>query len=409
MSVTGIIVEYNPLHNGHIYHIDKVKQITCCNYLIAVMSGNFVQRGEPAIINKWARTKTALLSGIDLVIELPTIYSISSAEGFAYGAVSILNSLGIVDNICFGSEIGNIDTLYYISEILYKEPYEYRYLIKKYIKNGLSYPAAMEQSLYKYIIDKNVVNVNIKDIENLLKNPNNVLSIEYIKSLLKLNSKIKPFTIKRIVNSYNDINLTGCISSATSIRKNIYNDNVINTMPKYSYEIFMDEKNMGRAPITINDFSNLILYKLRTENINYISSILDVNEGLENKIKKACEDTNSVEELINKIKSKRYTQARIKRILLYSLLGITKDYLESRIKCPANYIRILGFNNNGKKLIKEIKSKCNLPIITNPSQDDIGLLDIDIKATDIYVLSYKNELYKYAKQDLKTPPIIFND
>lgn len=406
MSVTGIIVEYNPLHNGHIYHINKTKQITGCKYIVAVMSGNFVQRGEPAIINKWARAKAALLSGIDLVIELPTIFSISSAESFAFGSISILNSLGIVDNVCFGSEVGDIDKLYYISKILYQEPEEYRYMLKKYIKSGLSYPAARQYSLYKYIIDKNDVNVNTNDIEKLIKNPNNILSIEYIKALLTLNSNIKPYTIKRIISSYNDEKLSGCISSATAIRKSFYDEIIKTSLPQYSYKILEEEKNNGRAPITIDDFSNIILYKLRTEGLDYISSILDVNEGLEYKIKKASEDSSSISDLIKKIKSKRYTESRIKRILIYSLLGITKEYWKNNIKSDLKYIRILGFNSNGKKLLKEIKTKSNISIITNPSQKDSILLEMDIKATDLYVLGYKNIIYKYAKQDLKTPPII---
>ncbi|SKA92290.1 Predicted nucleotidyltransferase [Caloramator quimbayensis] len=406
MTTTGIIVEYNPLHYGHIYHLNKTKQLTNCDSIIAVMSGNFVQRGEPAIINKWARTKAALLSGVDLVIELPVIYSISSAEGFAFGAVSILNSLGIIDNLCFGSEIGNIDKLYYISKILYEEPEEYKYILKKYIKSGLSFPSARQQSLYKYIIDKNDVNVNINDIENIIKNPNNILSIEYIKSLIKLRSNIKPYTIERIINSYNDENLTGMISSATSIRKNIYNEEIKNALPEYSYEIIKNEEKNGRAPITIDDFSNILLYKLRSEEINYISSIADVSEGLEYKIKRASEDSVSINELIENIKSKRYTSARIKRILLYSLLGITKEIYDKKKKQPAEYVRILGFNSRGKELIKSIKEKSSIPLITNPSQKDTNILELDIKATDFYVLGYKNKIYTSAKQDLKVPPVI---
>lgn len=406
MSTTGIIVEYNPLHNGHVYHLNKAKQLTNCDSIIAVMSGNFVQRGEPAIINKWARTKAALLSGADLVIELPVIYSTSSAEGFAFGAVSILNSLGIIDNICFGSEIGDIEKLYYISKILYEEPEEYKYILKNYIKSGLSFPLSRQKSLYKYIIDKNDVNVNIKDIENIIKNPNNILSIEYIKSLIKLNSKIKPYTIKRIVNNYNDEKLTGIISSATSIRKNFYNEEIKNALPEYCYEIIKEEISNGRAPVILNDFSNILFYKLRYEDIKFISSIVDVSEGLEYKIKRASEDSISINELIENIKSKRYTSTRIKRILIYSLLGITKEIYQSKIKSPAEYIRILGFNNKGKEIIKEIRKKCPLPIITNPSNKDIHFLEYDIRATDLYVLGYKNNIYTHAKQDLKVPPVI---
>lgn len=402
MSITGIIVEYNPLHNGHIYHLTKARQISGCSNIIAVMSGNFVQRGEPAFINKWSRTKIALDAGVDLVIELPVIYSNSSAEGFSFGAVSILNNLGIVDNICFGSELGNLDELSIIADVLLEEPHEYKSFLQTHLKSGISYPSARQNALSDYI---KIKNLPIADIQNVVFNSNNILSIEYLKSLKRLSSKIKPYTIQRINNKYNDENITGLISSATAIRKNFDNPLVVQSLPKFSYDIINKELKEGKGPVSLSNFSDLILYKLRDMDVDYIKNLIDVNEGLENRIKKSAENSKTVLELINSIKNKRYTTTRIQRILINALLGITKD-LHSKVQSPPEYIRILGFNSNGKKLINQISKKCPLPIITNPSNKDINLLKYDINATDTYVLGYENSEYKLGRQDLKIPPII---
>lgn len=409
MSVAGIVVEYNPLHNGHIYHIIQTRLMTKCDYIVAVMSGNFVQRGEPALLNKWSRTKTALFAGVDLVIELPVIYSTSSAEGFAFGAISLLNSLGIVDSICFGSEIGEIEKIKTIADILSEEPFEYRKLLQKHLRSGLSYPSARQNSLINYIIDKNAFNANSKEIEEIIANPNNILAVEYLKALNKLNSNIKSYTIKRIGSGYNENMMAGSISSATAIRNNIECKEIIKqAIPEYTYEIILDNIHNGTAPVTLENFSDLILYRLRQSSTHEIENLVDVSEGLRHKIKRAAEDSRDVNELIDRIKNKRYTSTRIKRILIYSLLGITKNRALIKIKSPAEYVRVLGFNNKGRELLKQIKNNCHLPIITNPSSKELKLIEFDVKATDIYVFGYKNSFYKTAKQDLKTPPVIVN-
>lgn len=405
MKVTGVIVEYNPLHNGHIYHLNKTKELTSCDYVVAVMSGNFVQRGEPAFVNKWARTSMALLSGIDLVLELPTIYSLSSAEGFAFGAISTLDKLGVIDSICFGSESGNINELMMLSKILAEEPQEFKISLEKYLKLGVSFPAAREKALYDFMNNNYSNTEENSRLTKILNNSNNILAIEYLKSLYRLSSKISAFTIPRINNKYNEEKLTGNISSATSIRKNLLlQNNVKQSIPDYVYDILQKEIKRGCGPLLLNNFSDIIMYKLRNLNLTDILEILDVSEGLENKIKKACENTTNVNDLIDLVRTKRYTTTRIQRILIYTLLNIKKDAL-NLIKSPASYIRVLGFNDNGKKLLKEIKKKCPLPVITNPSANDIDMLKYDISATDIYVLGYSNYEYKEARQDLKKPPI----
>ncbi|MCX7903723.1 MAG: nucleotidyltransferase [Caloramator sp.] len=398
MKATGIIVEYNPLHNGHIYHLEQTKKITNCDYIVAIMSGNFVQRGEPALINKWARAEAALKAGIDLVIELPVIYSISSAENFAYGAIAILNKLKIIDSICFGSESGSLEPLFKISQILADEPKEYKNLLRNYLKQGLQYPKAREFALNTYF----------KDTNNLLQTSNNILGIEYLKALIKLNSNIKPYTIKRIKNNYNDINITSNIASATSIRHNLDNCELIKTtMPHFSFEIIQREKKLGRGPINIENLKDLILYKIRSLTTSELSKIHDISEGLENKIKYAAEESSTIEDLLNLVQSKRYTRTRLQRILLYILFDITREVYLQNTK-EINYIRILAANSNGRKILKYIKDNelVDIPIIINPSRYDKDLLSLDIKATDIYVLGYSNPEYKTAKQDLKNKPVL---
>lgn len=405
MNVTGIIVEYNPLHNGHVYHISKTKELTGCDYIVGVMSGNFVQRGEPALVNKWARTKMALKAGIDLVIELPFIYSTSSAEGFAFGAVSTLDSLGLIDNICFGSEAGDTKFLEYIAQILANEPKEYKNFLHNYLKEGISYPSARQNALFEYFRLKIPGFIDEKELVNILGSSNNILGIEYLKAIYRLSSNIKPFSIKRMHNSYNEVSLTGNISSATSIRKNINDDAIIDALPDYVYRILENERTIGRCPVALSSFSNLILYKLRNSNLDFIKSLLDVGEGLEYKIKRGAECSRNIYELIDFVKNKRYTVTRIQRILLYSLFNITKE-INNSIKSPVEYIRVLGFNENGRMLLKKGKKNASVPIITNPSYRDLEMLKYDINSTDIYVLGYENEQYKSGKQDLKIPPVI---
>lgn len=405
MKVTGIVVEYNPLHNGHIYHINKTRQLTGCDYIVAVMSGNFVQRGEPSLVNKWAKTEMALKSGIDLVVELPFIYSTSSAEGFAFGAVSTLDSLGFIDNICFGSETENFKLLEYVAQTLANEPNEYKTLLRGYLKEGISYPSARQNALIHYYNMKGSTFCKDEELIEILGSSNNILSLEYLKSIYRLSSKISAFSIKRTHNSYNQSSLTGSISSATSIRKNINNDDIIHTLPDYVYTILQREKKSGRCPVTLSNFSDLILYKLRDSDLNFIKNLPDVGEGLENKIKKGAESSNDIYELIDNIKNKRYTSTRIQRILLYSLLGLAKE-IKTSIKSPVKYIRVLGFNENGRMLLRLANKSATVPIITNPSYKDSEMLKYDIHSTDIYVLGYENQEYKSAKQDFRIPPVI---
>ena len=392
-KVLGIIAEYNPFHNGHLYHLNKSKQLTNADYTIAIISGNFTQRGDTSIINKWDKTEAILENGVDLVIELPLVYSISSAENFADGAIKILDSLGVVDYVSFGCETTDIDCLNNISNTLFNEPEEYKKILNQELSNGISYPKARQIAIEKYL--------NISS--DALSMPNNILAIEYLKALKKYKSSISPIFIKRIDNGYNDTEYKNNIASATAIR-NIIKENRIdelkNLVPNNSYSILYNAIKQNATVIDLSCFEKEIIYTLRKMSVDEISNLSDVSEGLEFSIKKSTNSCSNLNDLLNSIKSKRYTKTRLQRILLYSLLDITKKDIELSKKVLP-YIRVLGFNDNGKELISEIaKNKPNLEIITSlkkfidTNNDNTlkTLIDKDILATNIYTLGYKSPL-----------------
>ena len=392
-GVLGIVSEYNPFHNGHIRHLEISKQLTNADFTIAVMSGNFVQRGDTALVDKWTRTEMALKAGIDLVIELPTLYAISSAENFADGAVKILNSLGIVDYISFGSEIGELAPLNEVASVLYKEPKEFSSLITAQIKSGLSYPKAREIAISQYFGSS-------KKYSEVLGNPNNILGIEYIKSLKRHRSHIQPLTIKRDYSDYNSNSVKNGIASATAIRTMIQNKkNVHYVVPYETYELLDEQIKSNKIIPDLSVFEKEIIYTLRKLTLQEIAELPYVSEGLENKIKAAANNFNNLKDLIDNIKSKRYTQSRIQRILLYALLNITeKDINMSRKTNP--YIRVLGFNKHGKKIVSAIaKANPKLNIIVSvkkfmEASNNTSLknmLSKDIFATNVYTLGYKSE------------------
>ena len=278
-GILGIVSEYNPFHNGHMHHLQLSKQLTKTDFTVAVMSGNFVQRGDTALVDKWTRTEMALRAGVDLVIELPTVYALSSAENFADGAVKILNSLGVVDFISFGSEIGEIAPLSEVANILYKEPKEFSSLITTQLRSGLSYPKAREIALSQFFGSS-------QKYSDIVSNPNNILGVEYLKSLKKHRSSIKPLTIKRDYADYNSKTEKNGIASATAIRTMIQNNkNVHRVIPYETYELLDECINEGKVVHSIAAFEKEIIYSLRKMPLSEIAMLPDVSEGLENKIK----------------------------------------------------------------------------------------------------------------------------
>ena len=397
MKAIGIVVEYNPFHNGHLYHIARSKQETDAKYVIAVISGNFVQRGNTSIVNKWTKARMALLNGVDLVIELPTVYSISSAENFAEGAIKILNSLGIVDTLSFGMEANDIATLNNIANVLYNEPKDYVTILSHELKKGNSYPKARENALLMYLND-------IKRYANVLSGSNNILGIEYLKAMRKTKSTITPIGIKREKVLYNDKYIVDEFASATAIRKMLMTkelNDISKVMPRNSYLLLGEELKKGHYVIDLSRFEKEIIFTLRKMTSEEIAKLPDVSEGLEHSIKNAADSCNTLNELINIVKTKRFTQTRIQRILLYALLGIDKRLMEiSKKHTP--YVRVLGFNNKGKELISEmmhLNPKLNVVTSVKKYIDTVAnkslkeMLEKDILATNIYTLGYYSDSY----------------
>ena len=394
-KVLGIVAEYNPFHNGHMYHLNRAKEESGAQNSVCIMSGNFVQRGNSSIVNKWKKAEMALLSGIDLVIELPTLYSLSSAEGFSMGAIKVLNSLGIIDAISFGTETDDFAALNNIASVVCEEPKEYKDTLNEELKKGISFPKARENALLK------VFNGNER-YHDIINAPNNILAIEYLKALKKIKSTIQPLPVKREKVYYNDNMIVDEFASATAIRKLVKDKSfgdVRKVVPITSYEILSQENEAGNTVIDINSYGKEIIYMLRKMSIKEIADLPDVNEGLENNIKNAANLTNNLNDLINSVKSKRYTQSRIQRILICALLGITKKDMDMAKKTMP-YIRVLGFNEKGKELLSRI-SKVNpkLQVITsvrkfkdsNTNKYYNRMLDIDMFATDIYSLACQSD------------------
>ena len=394
-KVLGIVAEYNPFHNGHLYHALKSKQEASADFCVAVIGGNFTQRGEPSMIDKWSKAEAALLNGVDLVLELPTLYATSSAENFADGAIKLLDSLKIVDVLSFGAETSDISILNDFAEVLYKEPRQYKTLLSSELKKGISYPKARENALMMYLN-------GIRKYLNVLSSPNNILGIEYLKALKKNKSRMQPISIERTSSGHNDVYFYGDIASATAIR-NLANEDEIfeveNLMPESSYSILKQCINHGHILNSLSTYEKEIIYSIRMMDIKEISDFQDVSEGLENLLKKAADSCNNLNDLIKIVSSKRYTETRIQRILLYILLDITKKDI-SLSKKITPYARILGFNEKGKQLISQIvDANPRIEFVSSvkkylkecPDKNLLHMLEKDILATNIYTLGYTGE------------------
>lgn len=412
-KVVGIIAEYNPFHNGHLYHLLQAKDLAQADYVVAVISGNFTQRGDTSIVDKWTKAYMAICGGCDLVLELPTVYSISSAENFASGAIKILDSLKIVDSIAFGAEASDLATLNNIANVLYTEPKGYTNILTHELQKGISFPSARENAILMYLND-------IKRYANILNSPNNILAIEYLKALKTQKSNMNPIMVKRSKVYYNDDRIVDDFASATAIRKLIkrreYED-LRKVVPRSTYKILSRQIRDGNIVLGLENFEKEIIYTLRKMSIREIANLPDVSEGLENLIKNSADNCNDMSKLIANIKSKRYTQTRIQRILLYALLGIDKKMMEDSKKVTP-YVRVLGFTNKGKELISEInKRNPKINMITSvkkfieknnkPSNRTImQMLQKDIFATDVYTLGFDFE--SKANLDFTNNMIITN-
>ena len=344
MVKVGIICEYNPFHNGHKYHIDKIKEMFPDSMIILAMSSCFTQRGDVSIINKWDKTKIAIDNGVDLVVEIPTKFVVQSADTFAK-AVDILNYLDC-DYLVFGSETNNVDKLIEICNI--QNSKEYNKAVKDYIDKGMSYKNALFKALKPY---------GINDIE-----PNDTLGVSYIKRIQALKSKIVPVTIQR-TNNYNSNELDSEIISANAIRDNINNIDIKKYVPKNAIVKYYTPS-----------YFELLKYKIISD--DGLEEYNLVDEGIENRLKKCVNECNSIEELIDKVKTKRYTVNKLKRMFVSILLSFKKDENDKDVK----YLRILGFNSIGQKYLNNIKKNIQIPIYTKFNKE----LEFELKVTNIY-------------------------
>lgn len=364
MTVAAIICEYNPFHRGHQFHIEETKRQTHADAIVAVMSGNFVQRGEVAVYPKEVRAKAAILGGADLVIELPAVFSTASAEFFAKGAIGIINALGIVDYLSFGAETPDVDKLFDIAQILADEPRDFCNKLKEYSKSGLSFPTARAKS---------VGDLLGSEAEGILSSPNNILGIEYLKACITSNSCITPISIPRKGADHDSASTSSGIASATYIRSLLKCNNPdlsFAYVPDFAQKLFSES-----VPHFVDEIEKAIICELLKMPAKNLKSISDVSEGLENRIKSAALTESTLDALIDSIKTKRYTHSRIRRIILSAFLGIT----DADRRQEPSYIKVLDHNEVGQKLIGTAKKAATLPIVRNTSQVN-KLADPKIKA-----------------------------
>ena len=395
MKITGLITEYNPFHNGHLYHIKKAKEITGADAVIVIMSGNFVQRGAPAIMPKRLRTEIALNAGVSLVIELPVCYATGSAEYFASGAISILDSLGCIDSICFGSECGDYKKLEHIAKILADEPEAYRLSLKNQLKTGLSFPKARQNGLKEYSKDDS--------LDEILEHPNNILGIEYIKALYLQKSPIKAYTIKRIVSDYHDTSIKEKYSSASAIRGLLGNISLSEISTKLKSQVppsctRLLETTYGiRYPVYSNDFSLLLKYRLLTETKESLVQYMDITEELANRITNHINEFISFEQFCDLLKTKDITYTRISRALLHIILNIRKkdiDIYKEHGYCQ--YAIILGFRKEDAAIFKHLKNHSSIQLITRLTQiDELDCASKKMAETDIFA----SNLYESVATD----------
>jgi len=394
VKITGIICEYNPFHNGHAGHIKKTRRlINDETAIVCIMSGNYVQRGDIAVFNKHKRAETAVMNGADLILELPTPYVLMSAEGFADAGIRILDALNICDHISFGSEANDINLLKDTAEIIMSN--KAGAITKEQLDEGVSYASA-QQHAANILMGKNA---------DVFKSPNNVLGIEYLKALKRIDSKMKPVTVSRTGGEHDSD--TGC--SASAIRKILLSGDIPEALlPDSVIEICKREILSGRGPVSIENAEQALLSRLRA--VSDFSEILGISEGLDQRFKKNVSAEPTIESILMKIKTKRYPMSRLRRILICAALNITKEY---KIITPP-YIKVLAMNDTGMNILKQARKKAKLPIITKPAavsklcETSKKLFNLESSATDLYTLAYQNKNERTGSSEWRTSPVIIN-
>lgn len=407
MNALGLIVEYNPFHNGHLYHLTESKKEANAEVVIAVMSGYFLQRGEPALVSKWTRTKMALQNGVDIVVELPYAFSTQSAELFAKGAVSILDSL-FCHSLCFGSELGKVEPFLKTRRLLMEKQPQYEDLLKKALQQGYSYPKAKSIAFAQVMEgEKELVD---------LSQPNNILGYQYIHALETLQSEIVPRTIKRIGGGYNDEALhETTISSATSIRKALFEQKDLPSLREYvpapTYDQLYEYEQSFHLFHRWDNYFPYLKYAILTKSNEELAEIYEMEEGLEFRMKAKIREANSFYPFIEAVKTKRYTWTRLQRVCVHILTNTKKDCMkETSSFLRAPYIRLLGMNKKGQLYLNSIKKKLEVPVISKLSAYDLPLLQLDIKASNVYSLAFQKHVQTdFLNKEYSTPPLRYDE
>ena len=411
MQAVGIIIEYNPFHNGHQWHINAAKKQSGCPSVIGVMSGNFVQRGEPAIFDKWKRAEMAIRGGADLIIELPTVFAVRSAQYFAAGSIRLLDSLGIVNSICFGAEHADLILLKKIAAATREQKIMKDMHI--HLKSGNTYAAALGQSLEDYYhIPPDVI-----------KSPNNILAVEYLRAIEAFAPNLIPIPVTRQQSQYHDTAITAPFASATAIRQELLNsmsitDEIKSVIPLTTLTILQQALTAERGPVSYSNFYNIALAKLRSSNLEQLEQLPNVTEGLHYKIRDCALQAANIGQFFSLLKSKRYPYTRLQRIIIHALLGTTQKQLTAFDESGPLYARVLAFNHQGRLLLKYMNQHSNIPIITKtthflnskerghhhltPLQE---MLSVDTLASDLYALGMPPSNWNIGGWDFRYPAL----
>ncbi len=405
MNVVGIIAEYNPFHNGHLYHVRESKKEAKSECAVAVMSGNFTQRGEPALLDKWTRASLAVKNGVDLVFELPFVYACNNAEYFAYGAVLLLKGLGAVTHLSFGSEHKELSDLMRTASILSCETAEYKEALRFNLSKGVSFPKAR----YDALCD---CGHNVE--ADILKSPNNILAVEYLKQLIVQNSPMIPISISRMGSGYHDLRISGSMAGASAIRRCFISgqdyDRLGDVVPHETQEAlgFISPSEI----VSMENFFPLLMYRIRTASKERLAEIISSGEGLENRLKQAVKKARTSKEILGHVKSRRYTETRINRLLIHTIMGLYRDDFFRIIDSGIIYARVLAFSDAGSEFLRLIKSQFlnAIPILTNINKEIYAddpvwsVLSYDVLASDLYNLFRYGEMYTHSDHVHKVPP-----
>lgn len=398
MKICAIICEYNPLHYGHLYHIQKAKELSGCDAVMCIQAGNFTQRGEPAITNKYVRARMALEAGADIVVQIPTAYCCSSAEIFALAGVKIANSFDDVTHLAFGCETENFELLKEIAKYFANEPKEYKEKLKKFLDMGDSLPVSRQKAIEELMKEDKVEFSEITETLNILTKPNNILAIEYLKALIRTKSKIEPIFTTRSNSDYNSADLNGKDSSATAIRTKLLSKQKIRAIkklvPSFTYKLLKDDIDEFGLP-DLNLYNDLCSYVVKTSLASDYKNVYDVSEGIENRFLESAKKFKDFNELLLDVKTKRYTYTRLKRIVLRLLLKIDKNIVSEIYKMDKlPFIKVLAFNAEKKDCLSSVSANTNLiirnsNIVRNPSEEYVTLANIEDRANAVFNLLLK--------------------